>query len=257
MPTLALVLSYDRNRICTENMILQYERLLGPDAFHFVIPYQDDVRLCPRIRSETTMVRCDSAIPASVAALLDAVDADEMVYWCIDDKYPIELDRAALGAVAQIAQKTAGLDGLCLGVARRIARGEGLERRSEQIAGLDGLRWHRRTNFNQFWLHQFVRAKVIAHVFDHFPARLGAAKEMDTHIDAITQTPFNMYVADTNRIVFGESASGGALTRNFVETARSNGLTADPTRSVTDGSIRIGTMGDRVKFSRKNRWWWR
>lgn len=247
----ALVLTFDKNRVCTENMILQYEELLGPDAFHFIVPFQKDQSLSSRIQSDVKLVQSDAPIPATVATLLGAVDPDEMVYWCIDDKYPVALDTSAMRSAASMLQRTPEIDGLCLAVSRQLAWGMGLGIRKQALDGFTGFL---RTNFNQFWLHQFMRAKVIAHVFDHFSSQIGAAKEMDDQLDAITRNPFRMYVTESNHITFGESASRGKLTPNFVRLAQSNGLEVDPERPVTQEEIYIGEMGETVRFSRRKRW---
>jgi hypothetical protein len=248
----ALVLSHDPNRVCAENMILQYDRLLGPGFFRFLVPYQENAALSGRIRSEVSLVRCGSTIRESVAALLAEVDPRQMVYWCIDDKYPVALDRTAFEEMRALVRSDPRIDGVSLALARRLAAGAGLGRRTHRLPPVGSVRFHRRRNFNQFWLHQVMRAGCIAHVFSAFPERVAMAKELDAHLDRIVDNPFRMYVAARNCITFGESTTRGALTQNFLSAAAANGLAPDPARRRVPDSILIGEMGAEVR--RRRRW---
>lgn len=255
-PIPALVLTYDRNRLATENMILQYEALLGPDFFHFFVPFQKNDRIGPRIASRVTLLESDPAIPATVATLTGAVKPGEMVYWCIDDKYPVDLDVAAYRAAGALAAQPQGarhgIDGISLALARRLARGRGLSPRRTLVPGLPGA-LHRRRNFNQFWLHQFMKPECIDFVFSHFPRSLRRAKEMDAHLDRITGNPFAMYVAGKNGIAFGESTSRGTATANLRQALQRNGLLKDaapPPFDFSDEEIWIGALGTRIRSRR-------
>ncbi|MFN2540579.1 MAG: hypothetical protein ABR514_00215, partial [Chthoniobacterales bacterium] len=84
----AIVLTCDRFRAMTEHMIRQYEGLWPNHPFVFRIPFQ-------QLRGQDTDRRefrqTPENIRGTVLQLLDDLEDEEWVYWCIDDKYPIRL----------------------------------------------------------------------------------------------------------------------------------------------------------------------
>ena len=69
--------------------------------------------------------------------------------------------------------------------------------------------------YHQIWLHQFVKVKVIRHLFNSSPREIVRAIEMNK-IKHLTAKPANhrLFVTSANLAVFGESASSGIMTRN-------------------------------------------
>jgi len=84
----AIVLSCDRYRAITEHMILQYERLWPDHPFVFRIPYQRARGLDTK---RTTYRQTPEDIKGTVLHLVADLDDEEWIYWCVDDKYPIQL----------------------------------------------------------------------------------------------------------------------------------------------------------------------
>src|SRR5437879_972375 len=84
----AIVLTCDRYRAVTEHMILQYEKLWPDHPFVFRVPYQK-FQGAPGNRAE--YVQTPAEIRATVLQTLADLDDEEWIYWCPDDKYPIEL----------------------------------------------------------------------------------------------------------------------------------------------------------------------
>src|SRR5438874_7130139 len=84
----AIVLTCDRYRAITQHLIVQYERLWPDHPFVFHIPYQELRGVeSERIKYFTS----PSDIKGTVLHLLADIDDDEWIYWCVDDKYPIQL----------------------------------------------------------------------------------------------------------------------------------------------------------------------
>src|SRR5437016_4718972 len=84
----AIVLTYDRNRAVTEHMILKYEQLWPDHPFTFRIPYQE---LAGPANPRHEYIRTPPEIRPTVLQLIAGLDDNEWIYWCVDDKYPIEL----------------------------------------------------------------------------------------------------------------------------------------------------------------------
>src|SRR5438552_19204862 len=84
----AIVLTYDRYRVMTRHLIVQYERLWRDHPFVFHIPYQE----LGGVDSERIKYHTSPAdIKGTVLHLLANIDDEEWIYWCVDDKYPIML----------------------------------------------------------------------------------------------------------------------------------------------------------------------
>ena len=83
----AIVLTYDRNRVVTEHMIYRYDELWPDHPFVFRIPYQE---LGGRSTASTEYVRTPPEIRETALQLIADLDDEEWIYWCVDDKYPIQ-----------------------------------------------------------------------------------------------------------------------------------------------------------------------
>ena len=86
----AIVLTYDQNRVFTENMIKSYENIWTDHPFIFHIPYQKLNKI--NVKSKVVFHKSKPDIRSTIITLLKNFDNNEMIYWCIDDKYPIKLD---------------------------------------------------------------------------------------------------------------------------------------------------------------------
>ena len=219
----AVVMTCDRYRALTEHMMFKYEQLWPDHPFHFRIPYQD--RAPTRASAQTEYVRTPVAIKATVLALLADLDDEELIYWCIDDKYPVELNVPEVEHMLQwlVRRDNAGIDGLLFCRARRMWDQNYLT--GHQRADDSGHVYLERSSYKQIWIHQFLRVKVLRHLFLSFPDKIPYAKYMDTLVDrAVKPAAHRIYVSHRNFAVFGESTFRGKVTRNCYESIRENDL---------------------------------
>ena len=220
----AVVLTCDRYRVITEHMIGQYARLWPGHPFDFQIPYQEE-------RGEDTarrrFVRTPRDIKATVLALLDGFDDEEWVYWCIDDKYPVQLD---LEVVAPLADGlgtawAADMDGLLFCRVRQTLHDPAAALLPHSRTDAAGRVFLERRSWFQIWLHQFLRVKVLRGLFGRFPDEIGSAKAMDDLKWEIPKPPeHRLFVTEQNHAAFGESTKAGQITRNCHESALASGL---------------------------------
>ncbi len=84
----AIVLTCDKYRSLTEHMIFQYGRLWPDHPFRFRIPCQTLIE--PKSANREYR-RCNPAFKSTILSLLEDLDDEQLIYWCIDDKYPIKL----------------------------------------------------------------------------------------------------------------------------------------------------------------------
>ena len=71
-------------------MIQCYNELWPDHPFTFRIPYQHTDRIISS--SQREYIKTSKDIRDTVLTLLEDIDNEEWIYWCIDDKYPIRLE---------------------------------------------------------------------------------------------------------------------------------------------------------------------
>lgn len=218
----AIVLTYDRHRVMTLHMIAQYARLWPDHPFVFRIPFQTEAG--PNSAREEYR-QAPSDIPGTVLALIEDLPDDEWIYWCADDKYPIQLrPRNFSSAFAQVErhQDISGL--LCCRCrvtlddpALSLVPGERNLAGGEVI--LERKRWY------QIWIHQYLRVKVLRYFFTHMPKDIPNAKVMDELKNEIAKPDdLKLYVTKNNYAVFGESTQRGQITANCFESIHATKL---------------------------------
>lgn len=219
----AIVLSCDKYHVFANHLTRCYARVWPSHPFDFRVACQivpDPVKWLPRVE----FVRTPVEIKPTVEGLLRGIHDDELVYWCIDDKYPIELDvEAYLSAIDGLKGCSSEVSGLLLCRARNMMNERHLGPGS--WADPQGRKYRQRANYRQIWLHQFVRAKVIRSLFDRFPDHIVNAKDMDSFKNNLSLPgEQRIFVSEINRSVFGESTSRGLVTDNCIESLAEFGL---------------------------------
>lgn len=242
----AIVLTCDRYHPFAAHMIMRYEALWPSHPFTFHVPYQQrplaGARIAPR--------RTREAIRATVLDLLEEFDDETWVYWCIDDKYPIELVQPSVAHLAEavLYERVPGLDGLLFCRCRRLLLREYLW--DEKREGPNGIVLLGRKDYSLIWIHQFLRVKVLRQLFLRLPETVAQAKLLDAMKDRIS-LPYDhrLYVVETNLAVFGESTSGGRVTINCAESLRASGLGVPPGFDEVDQLGLMGIIDTRIPSS--------
>lgn len=209
----ALVLTCDRYRPFAEHMIACYETLWPEHPFVFHIPYQS--AKISFVDSRVKFIKSPPDILGTVTSLLEGLPDEEVVYWSIDDKYPIYLDVALYSTNYKmiISSDTAQIDGVLLCRARALLNEAHLK--ADGILDCQDNLYIRRKNYKQIWLHQFVKVKVLRHLFKSFPLKPNVAKDMDQIIENIRlPSSHKLYVSEKNYSIFGESTTRGEVTKN-------------------------------------------
>jgi hypothetical protein len=208
----AIVLTYDWSRAVTEHMILKYEELWPDHPFVFRIPYQE---LAGTASDRREYVRTPSEIRATTLQLIADLDDNEWIYWCVDDKYPVELVLAKIRTVLADIHDFPDASGLLF------CRCKALLRRADETLFPDerqnssGDIYLERRGWNQIWIHQFLRVKVLRYLFSQMPTEIASAKLMDHLKDEIPKPPdLRLYVTKDNFAVFGESTHKGTINQN-------------------------------------------
>ena len=237
----AIVLTCDRYRAVTEHMILQYEKLWPNHPFVFRIPFQE---LGGNATEKIDYVQTPSAIRATVLQLLQGLDEDEWIYWCVDDKYPIQLVLDKIVDLTDDALRSSNMDGLLF------CRAKALVRRPEDTlfpnerANSFGEIYLERKGWNQIWIHQLLKVKVVRYLFERLPEEIKSAKMMDELKNAVPKPPeFRLFVTKNNLAVFGESTHKGTLNRNCYDSIRKTEIKLpDWFRKPNDKTVVIGKL---------------
>lgn len=221
---LAIVLTCDRYRALTEHMIHCYARLWPGHPFRFRVPYQT---VGGPESARVEFVHTPLSIKATVLTLLSDLDDELWVYWSIDDKYPIALDVERMASTLRWLSNGAhssDVSGVLLCRCRNLLRAENLT--GSEITDCRGHLLLERRAYHQIWIHQFLRVKVLRHLFQSFPDDIDPPKTMDALlVETAKPGAHRLFVARDNRAVFGESTSRGQITRNCYESMVAQGLT--------------------------------
>ncbi len=217
-----IVLTCDRYRAITEHMIFQYHRLWPDHPFVFHIPYQ---ALGGADTERVKYFTAPSDIKGTVLRLLSEIDDEEWIYWCVDDKYPIQLPTDKIANLISHAMRSLEVDGLLFCRCRATLDNPRLTLYPRKIKNPFGDVYLERKAWFQIWIHQILRAKVLRHLFTHLPNDIPSAKAMDELKNDVPKLPeHRLFVTKENFAVFGESTRAGLITQNCYESVVAAGI---------------------------------
>jgi hypothetical protein len=218
----AIVLTCDRYRAITEHMIFQYDRLWPDHRFVFHVPYQESGGV------DTDRVKYLMAPPdikGTILQLLTNIDDEEWIYWCVDDKYPIQLVTDKIGSQISHSMRSAEIDGLLFCRCRATLKNPRLTLHPRKIKNPFGDVYLERKAWFQIWIHQILRAKVLRYLFTHLPDHIPNAKAMDDLKNDVPKLPeHRLFVTKENFAVFGESTRRGVITQNCYDSMIAAGI---------------------------------
>jgi hypothetical protein len=211
----AIVLTCDRYRAITEHMIFQYDRLWPGHPFVFHVPYQE---LGGVDTEQVKYLTAPSDIKGTVLHLLTDIDDEEWIYWCVDDKYPIQLVIDKIDTLISHAMRSPEVDGLLFCRCRATLTNPKLTLFPRKVKNPFGDIYLERKAWFQIWIHQILRAKVLRHLFTHLPDVIANAKAMDELKNDVPKlAEHRLFVTKENFAVFGESTRSGVVTQNCYE----------------------------------------
>lgn len=242
----AIVLTYDRYRCVAENMITCYEDLWPKHPFLFHIPFQVKPLKAIYGTSQIVPVCSPPDILSTLNSLLEPFDGNEWIFWCMDDRFPLELNSFELDQIARwIISKDPPLDGLAFTRSPRDWSQRNCFLWKWRLRGPGGRIFLRKKHYGSIWSHQFLRVKVLRRLFSGFPSRLARAKDMDEHLFRSKLPPeFRLYVVQRSLALYAESASRGALTESCVRSMQQHGISVPedfrrvPERIIINGDAR-------------------
>jgi len=218
----AIVLTCDRYRAITEHMMFQYDRLWPHHPFIFHVPYQE---LGGVDTERVKYLAAPSDLKRTVLHLLTEIDDEEWIYWCVDDKYPIQLITDRVGTLISHAVRSPEVDGLLFCRCRATLNNPKLTLYPRKVKNLFGDVYLERKAWYQIWIHQILRAEVLRYLFTHLPDHIPSAKAMDELKNNVPKLPeHRLFVTKENFAVFGESTRQGVITQNCYESMVAAGI---------------------------------
>jgi len=218
----AIVLTCDKYRVMTEHMILQYAKLWPQHPFTFRIPYQT---LAGTNSTNRQYIKTPSSIKATVLQLLEDLDEEEWIYWCLDDKYPIRLLVEQIELFMADLALAHEMSGLLFCRCRTTLDNPQQTLYPGKVTNSFSEVYLERKTWAQIWIHQFVKVKVIRHLFMNFPDDIPQAIVMD-QLKFLIEKPsaYRLFVTEKNFAIFGESTEGGKITQNCHDSIVQHGL---------------------------------
>ena len=148
----AIVMTCDKYRALNDHMIFKYAQLWPNHPFHFRVPYQE---LAPTMATDKVEYKKTPIhIKSTVLTLLDDLDDEELIYWCIDDKYPVKINRPRIEKIYQwlAKEKASAVSGILFCRCRRMWDNKYLT--GQTI--VDDLKnvYIERKGYEQIWIHQ-------------------------------------------------------------------------------------------------------
>ena len=211
----AIVLTCDRYRAVTEHMILKYKELWPDHPFVFRIPYQE---LGGRATAGIEYVKTPPDIRQTVLQSIADLDDDEWIYWCVDDKYPIQLVLEKIRQFITDLSHWDDMSGLLFCRCKALLRRPNETLYPKEWPNSFGDIYFERTAWNQIWIHQLLKVKVLRYLFSQMPEEIGSAKQMDHLLHQIPKpADLRLFVTMKNFAVFGESTHKGTMNQNCYE----------------------------------------
>jgi hypothetical protein len=247
----AIVLSYDANHLFVDNLLCKMQKLWPESGLIFRIPY-NKVRptyLATKYNGlELEFIQTPSTIKETVLSLIADLHDNDWVYWCIDDKFPFDINhrkaQQTLNWLRQEEDETiCGVSFAKVRVLEKLKKSSSLDK--DSILHIEGnIKLIRRESFaNVFWMPQFFRTKIIRKVFNSFPDNDFEAKLMDAYLKEVKMDPsFMFYVTEKNYIVLGESATRGIGTQCLKRSMKECGISNYSNKTFSNKHMIIGHM---------------
>ncbi|NEP41535.1 MAG: hypothetical protein F6K25_22735 [Okeania sp. SIO2G4] len=274
----AVVLTCDKYMPFADHTIQTYEKLWRNNYFTYRVPYNDNYpqSIKKKYGDKIEFIKTESPIKATVLTLLQDLDDNEWIYWCMDDRYLARIrDREAQEIYNLV--KTIEDPQICsfLVIATKpYFHTDKFLKKDSKLLTNSGLVLYETVFSNgrvmkSAWRPQFVRVKVIRRMFESFPDYNFKAAEMnDFPKEKLEGEKF--YVPEKNLVIVGESTHRGELTENCASSFKKMGLEIPANFTVTKKYMLQGYLPYKVagleftlpvkmqKFiTSVNRWYWR
>ena len=209
-------------------MIQRYMRLWPDNPFTFRIPYQlFPSTLKKKYQDKVEFIKTVSNIKHTLLKLIEDLNDDEWIYWCMDDRYPTYLKVDEISYIYDwiITMHPKNLSGVMFSNFPKMMHVKNIMSGKNSIYDYRGKKYYRRKSYAMIWMHQFLRVKVIKDLFNKFPDEIKYAKQMDYFKEnMVLPDEYKLYVYSKNTAEYGESTHRGKITLNCVNSFKQLGM---------------------------------
>jgi len=239
----AIVLTYDKYHRIADHMIHRYMIIWPDNPFTFRVPYQSyPIVLKEKYQNKVECIQTDSNIKGTLLSLIEDLNDDEWIYWCMDDRYPINLKIDDVRYIYDWVLNTASSDfsGVMFSSFPKMMRIKNIMSEDNCIYDKRGRKYYRRKNYAMIWMHQFLRVKVIRELFNGFPDEFNQAKQMDYFkMDMLLPDAHKLFMYSKSIAEYGESTHRGKMTLNCANSFKKSGLDIPPNFEIKNKEIYI------------------
>ena len=241
----AIVLSCDKYHIYVYHMIKLYLKIWDNCPFIFCVPYNEKKPdWSNQFHNRVFFFKCGSGFKDTVLTLLKGCDKEEWIYWCNCDQYPIWFDS---NIFEKVHRKVCNIsDTHVFGVTPQYLTKCGkklIKSGGEKIEDLlkERMKWKSSKEIT-IWYHQYLRAKVLKHIFQTFEEP-NIAKKLDYQLYKNESKMYDFLGSGKYYGVFekcseyGESTSRGLTTINCLESLKKNEISLDNILEVGDKNL--------------------
>jgi len=217
----AIVLSYDDRAPYVDLVLSSYKNKWRECPLQFVIPYNEHL---PYHRNKHSALNCKfvktpKSVKQTMIKLLEDVDDDEFVYWCLDDIYPCkEFQANEVNSAYRFALANPNVGAI------RLFRPPGVGR-SRAFQTIGKTQYTRGFSHAGFWFHYFIRKQCLLPVFTHHTV------DDDTSINVLGPNrqriglKYDILFPVQNLATFGETTRGRKrITKNCHEDMKRYGI---------------------------------
>lgn len=246
MKIYAIILSYDDNHIYVDNLLFKMQNLWPNSNLIFRIPYNTNKPdyLKDKYKDiSIEFIKTPTEIKKTVLTLIEDLNSNDWIYWCIDDKFPVILDYKKIKLILERLSKIQdnNISGITFCRARKLKDNSYFEDKEINIE--NKVKLIKLKRFKQFWMHQFFRVNIIRAVFNSFPDHNFKAKDMDKYIKKFhINEKYEFYATEKNYAVFCESARRGVATQSLKYSLKEAGITNYSNKKFSDVNIIMGKM---------------
>lgn len=227
-PIKAIVLSCDRYHTIAENMITQYNKIWGTHPFQFRVPWNNsypDV-INKKFKDKVELIQTGGKFKETFTGLTEGLDDNEWVYWCIDDKFLLDIDEHKANKAVNFVYSIKNMDiiNVCLhpvGETKRTAMTNQKESTGLNII-FDGLQFIQHESYVNNWVHQFFRVKALREFWSYLrEPRQYAAKSMDNDVHPLAGISLTL---DNSICSYVESSTRGYITKKCITSCKYNNI---------------------------------
>jgi hypothetical protein len=217
----AIMLTFDKYKVFANHTIATYETLWPDNPLVFMIPYQEENTrnfYISKYGEKVELVKTKPGIKETMDTLLsNFVDENCWVYWCMDDRYVIDINKNEYNKVYSWVNS---INDPRIASVKCISRPgadapDHLNYFKGKIRNEFNQVFFQRKTYSMIWIHQFIRIKALKDVFSMIPNDLKSAIEMDNIVNsAKLPKSYKFFSLSKSILTLGESTTRGKITEN-------------------------------------------